>query len=306
MTRVVSRVIIRTFFGSRISPDDSDRLGAAIDTAFTSLGARMLLPFVPARVPLPGTAAFARAVRDVDAVAYPLIEQARRDGADGGDIVSLLCHARDADGAGLDDRQVRDDLVAMYVAGSETTSVALTWLWVMLHRHREVAARVRAEVDRLPDRAPAAGDLPALRYTRQVLQELLRLYPTGWLIPRTVREDDVLGGVRVPAGATVLLSPYLTHRMPQWWQRPDVFDPDRFAGGRAPVAHRFAYFPFGGGPHQCLGSNVFTVAGQLVVATVLRRFHVDVVDADSARPGASVTLRPRRPVLARLRPAGGG
>jgi cytochrome P450 len=303
MTRIAHRALIGIFFGGRIGPADGDRLGHAIATAFTSIGARMLLPFVPQWTPLPGDHAFRRAIATVDDILLPLVRACRQDAqADRGDIASLLCLARDDSGEGLDDRRIRDDIIALFAGGTETTAVALTWLWSVLDSHPQVAASLYEEVDRVIGRdAVGPAHLPHLKYTKMVLQELLRLYPPGWIIPRTVRARDVIDGVRVPAGATVLLSPYLTHRLPQVWDRPDVFDPLRFDPERATRRHRFAYFPFSGGAHHCLGGHLFTVEAQLVVAAMLSRFRITPVGTPP-RPRAAVSLRPDRRIQIILRP----
>jgi cytochrome P450 len=300
MTRVADLALGRAFFGGGISSADGDRLGRAVATAFTSLTARMLLPFAPPWAPLPGDRAFRRAVRTVDDVMYPLVAQ-RRLQPDADDVVALLCQVRDADGQPLDDRRIRDDVVGMYVAGTETTAVALTWLWVALDANPAVAERLRAEVEQVVggDR-PTAKHLPELRYTRMVIQEVLRLYPSGWFLPRTLRVSDVVGGVRLPAGSTVVMSPYLTHRMPSLWERPHVFDPERFGPERAGSRHRFAYLPFAGGPHQCLGSQLFMAEAQLVVAAMLSRYRPRLRDDGPVRPRAAVTLRPSRPIAMTL------
>jgi cytochrome P450 len=303
MTRIMHRTLVRAFFADRIGAAEAAALGEAISVAFTSLGARLLLPFVPGGVPLPGERAFRRAVRRVDAIVYPLIRRCRRESVPGNDLVSLLCHARDERGVGLDDRQVRDDLVAVFVAGSETAAVALTWLWVVLDGHPDIAAALTEEVHGVVGTGrPAAVHLRELRYTRMVLQELLRLYPPGWLIPRTAQAADVIDGVPIDAGATVLLSPYLTHRLPYLWPRPDDFDPHRFEPEQVRARPRFAYFPFGGGTHQCLGSHFFTVQAQLIVVSLLRGYRISRPSGEPVQPRASVTLRPRQPVRIELRP----
>jgi cytochrome P450 len=304
MTRIVHRSLVRAFFGDRVSVADADRLGAAIATAFTSLGSRMLLPFVPEAIPLPGDGAFGRAVRTVDEVIFPLVSRARAEGGGkGADIVSLLTRARGRNGEELTDRQVRDDVVAMFVAGTETTALALTWLWVLLDAHPEVASRLYAEVDRVVGTgAPERAHLTKLRYTKMVLQEVLRLYPVGWVIPRTAKDHDRIDGALIPRGATVFLSPYLTHRMERFWARPLEFDPQRFSPKQAGTRHRFAYFPFGGGAHQCLGSHFFTVEAQLIVAAVLGRYRPQVHNGSEVAPQAAASLRPARPVEMTLLP----
>ncbi|GAA5182657.1 cytochrome P450 [Rugosimonospora acidiphila] len=297
MTRIVNRAVIRAFFGDRISAPDADRLGQAIAVAFTSLGPRMLLPFVPDGVPVPGDRAFARAVRTVDDIMFPLVRQCREQGAGDSDIASLLCRATDENGGHLDDRQVRDDVVAMFVGGSETTAVALTWLWIVLDQRPDVAARLYEEIDGVVGSGTAGREhLGGLRYTGLVLQELLRLYPVGWIIPRTAARPDVIDGVRVRGGAPIIISPYLTHRSPRLWERPDEFDPERFAPDRRAGQHRFAYYPFSGGAHRCLGSHFFTVEAQLIVAALLARFRPARGESGPVAPRAAVNLRPNRPI----------
>jgi cytochrome P450 len=305
MTRIVQRAIIRVFFGDRISSADADRLGDAIAQALTSLGARMLLPFVPDSVPLPGDRAFARTNKIVNEIILPLVRESRTGAAKGGDVVSLLCQARDENGALLTEQQVRDDVVAIFVAGTETTALALTWLWVLLDSHPQVAARLYEEVDGVVGADPVGqSHLPGLRYTKMVLQEVLRLRPLGWILPRTAMRADTIGGVPVSAGSTVILSPYLTQRMPEHWERPLEFDPERFSPERAERRHRFAYFPFGGGPHQCLGSHFFMVEAQLILATLLRRYRPLLHTSSPIEPQASLSLRPRRKVEVVLSPLG--
>jgi cytochrome P450 len=305
MTRIVHRAVIRVFFGDRISAADADRLGSAIATAFTALGFRMLLPFVPHAIPLPGDRAFKRAVRVVDEVMFPIVRAARHEATGGTDVVSALCRAVDEDGGQLSDRQVRDDLVAMFVAGSESTALALTWLWVLLDAHPEVAAKLYDEVEQVvgTDR-PDRRHLADLRYTKMVLQELLRIYAVGWLVPRRAVAADVVDGVPIERGATVLISPYLTNRMESLWDRPDVFDPDRFSPEHAQPRHRFSYLTFGGGPHQCLGSHFFTIEAQLIVATLLARYRVELYRSEPVEARAVLTVQPRRPVELILRRTG--
>lgn len=299
MTGLMHRVMVRVFFGDRIRVTDADRLGAAIATAFQSLGWRMLLPFVSDAVPLPGDRAFRRAVRTVDELVYPLVRNSR-DGE--GDLVGWLARAVDEHGAPLPEKRVRDDVVAMFVAGTETTALALTWLWLLLDAHPAAAARLADEVGSMVgDGPPDPGHLPRLSYTRAALQETLRLYPIGWVVPRTVSAPDEIDGVPLRPGATVLLSPYLTHRLVAFWDDPDRFWPDRFAGD-GERRHRFAYLPFGAGVHQCLGSQFFLAEAQLAVAGLVSRFRLEVTgpagSAPSLAPRATASLRPRvRPQL---------
>lgn len=297
MTRIIHRALIHVFFGDAINTADADRLGHAIDAAFTALGPRMLLPFIPHSFPMPGDGAFRRANRTVDDILFPLIRDVRRGGARGKDMISLLCRGRDPAGKALTDQQVRDDAVSMFAGASETSAVALTWLWVVLHERPDIAANLYAEIDRAVGQdQPQPAHLAALPYTRMVLNELLRLHPVAWIIPRQAKEHDILGGVRIKAGSTVLASPYLAHRIAEFWENPDEFDPRRFSPEQAQRRHRFAYLPFGGGPHQCLGSHFFMVEAQLVVATILSRYRPTLHTTSPVIAQAAATLRPKRTV----------
>lgn len=304
MVRIVNRVVVQAFFGGRIAIRDAHWFREVLLKAFTSQGPRMLLPFVPGRVPLPGDRAHRRAAEAARDILTPLVEQARREGATGMDVASMLCRTRDENGDELDDARILHDLTAMFVASGETAPSALTWLWVLLDRHPEAADRMADEVTGVVGtERPRREHFAGLSYTKLVLQEVLRLYPPGWILPRRAIEPDTIGGVRVEAGSTVIASPYITHRMPWLWDRPEVFDPERFSPANATTPrHKYAYFPFGGGPHGCLGANFFNVEAQVIVSTVLSRYRVNLADPSPIPALPRVSLRPARPVMAYLRP----
>ena len=303
MTRIVYRTVIRVLFGDRISNQQANQLLPALEAAATSISARLLFPFVPQSIPMPGDRAFRRAVKTVDEVMFPLVRESRRRSSGGDDLVSMLCRATGEDGRKLDDRQVRDDVVSIFAAGTETTAVALTWLWVVVDSHPDVAAKLYDEVNEVVGTDRVNGShLAGLRYTKMVLQELLRLYPVGWIIPRRANDRDVVGGTVIEAGRTVLISPYVTHRLDGLWEHPDAFNPERFAPDREERRHRFAYFPFGGGPHQCLGSHFFTVEAQLIVAALLSRYRPRLCSPRAIAPKAAASLRPAERVQLYLRP----
>lgn len=308
MTAIVHGVFRRVFFGDRISRQQTDRLGHAVGVALTALGSRMLLPKVPDRVPLPGDRAYRRAGRTVDEIMEPLVRESREraEAGERDDIVSILCATAGRDGHPLDDRQVRDDVIAMFAAGTESSALTLTWLWVVLENHPQVRERMAKEIaEVVGDETPTRAHLPKLTYTKMVLQELVRLYPVGWIMPRTAAGPDTIGKVPIKAGDTVMFSPYLMHRLDYLWERPHEFDPERFAPERA-ARYGFAYVPFGAGPHTCLGSNFFMTEAQLVLAAMLRRFRPRVLNAGSVKPWALASIRPRgqvRMVLEPVRPA---
>ncbi|MFF4773777.1 cytochrome P450 [Microtetraspora fusca] len=303
VSKIVHPTIVRLFFGDKISREDIAQLVPAYDTAVTSKAIRLVLPFVPEGVPLPGDKAFERSIKTIDEVAYARIREVRRNLDDDQDIVSALCRARKDEPGEAGDRKIRDDLVGMHGASTETSATALTWIWPVLDAHPEIAQLVYEEVDRVVGAGPISpAHLPELRYLRMFLNEMLRLYPVGWILPRKVVADDVIGGVQVRAGSTVVLSPYLTHRLPEFWDRPLEFDPERFDPEREDRRHRYAYFPYGGGPHQCLGPSLFMMEALLLVGGILSRFRPVLGNTTPIVPKLASTLRPNQSVQMTLVP----
>ncbi|MEV5751197.1 cytochrome P450 [Actinoallomurus sp. NPDC052308] len=304
MTRLVYRAITRVIVGDKMPLDQIDELGRVLATATTSsFRSRMLLPFVPFWVPLPGDRAFRRAVQAVDDLIFPIVRDSRRRGADGGDIVSRLIRARDENGNGLDEQNIRDGVVALFVAATETSVSILSFLWMVLDSRPDIAAKLYAEIDRVVGTDhPRRAHLSELRYAKMVTQEVLRLYSPGWIIPRTVVADDVIDGVRIRKGSILVISPYLTHRLADVWPDPRVFDPERFAPGQS--RHRFAFLTFSGGPHQCVGSYFFTIEAQLIMAAMLSRFEPVIHGSPSIEPRLGLTLKPSERIQFLLRPRG--
>jgi cytochrome P450 len=301
MIRITHRVLSRVFLGDRIPVVEADAVGREVSNAFASLGSRMMLPFVSHRVPMPGDRRFNRAVQIIDSTLLPYIKQARTE-KPRADLVSILAHAKDDEGKPLTDKRVRDDVVSMFIGGTETTALTLTWTWIMRDLHPDVAARLDEEAHEVVGDGPVTAEhLGRLIYTKSVMEEVLRLYPAGWMLPRFLHEPDVLGGVPLKAGTTVILSPYLTHRIPQLWPEPERFDPDRFTAERKERRHPYAYYPFGGGMHRCLGSHFFTIESALAAAALFRRFQ-SRLRATHPVIARGITLRPKDPVLVELRP----
>lgn len=303
LTRIVCRAMMRVLFAGKISVPDAMRVVAAQDRIATAVLPRLLVPFAPLSLPMPGDRAFRDAVREVDEVLLPIVRAARREPDDSDDVISTLCRARTENGQPLSEQQVRNDTVAMFAATTETTINLLTWLWPQLDARPDVATRLQDEVERVVGAGPVQrAHLAELHYTKMVLDELLRLYPIGWLIPRRAIAADVVGGVRIEPGATIVLSPLITQRMAAFWERPEVFDPERFTPENVRGRHRFAHFPFGGGPHQCLGMYLFQLEAQLIVATVVSRFRFRLHSAGVPAPRVAASLRPRERVRLTLVP----
>ncbi|MBX6169507.1 MAG: cytochrome P450 [Thermobispora bispora] len=296
VSAIVHPTIVRLFFGDRISREDIARLIPAYEVAVTATWPRLLMPFVPGSVPLPGDRAFRRSIETINKVVYPRVHEARRTAGDGKDVVSAICRARENDLGEEGDRRIRDDMVSMHGASTETSATALTWVWVVLDAHPELAAKIYAEIDEVVGNEPVRpSHLPGLRYLKMFLSELVRLYPPGWILPRQAVADDEIDGVTIKAGSTVMLSPYLTHRLEEFWDRPTEFDPERFAPGKE-RRHRWSYFPFGGGPHQCLGQHLFMIEAQLLLAGLLSRYRPVLTASRPVKPRLASSLRPNQKV----------
>ena len=310
ITRIINRALVRAFFSDRIPPGKADALGNSIAAAMASLGARMLVPFFPESIPLPGDRTFLNTVRIVDDIIMPLVREPASATDSGCDVVSLLQRSYGLNGEKLDEKAVRDDVVSMFMAGTQSSVTALTWTLILLHDHPGVLRQMESEVVRvIGDERPDRRHLSDLRYMNMVIQEVLRLYPVGWMLPRTAAKRDVIDSVVIPAGATVLVSPYLTHRSPTLWPEPETFDPTRFTPDRVRGRHRFAYYPFGSGAHQCLGNALFLTEAQIILATLLRRYQMTLHRERPIEPKVSVSLIPRDPVqmtFARRADSGGG
>jgi len=209
-------------------------------------------------------------------------------------LAALLNAPRAECGEPLSDAELHDELRAFLVAGHTTTASALGWLWYVLSEHPEARDRLEQECRAvLGGGVPGADDLPALGYSRRVIDEVLRLYPPTWLTARTASDNDELGGYKIPSGALILLSPYVTHRHPACWEEPERFDPDRFNSARAAARPAFAYFPFGGGPRRCIGSAFATIEIQLILVQVAQRYRLGLLPGARVIPAGGLTLRPR-------------
>jgi enediyne biosynthesis protein E7 len=236
------------------------------------------------------------------ATLYTVIDELihkRRQASAGSDLLSMLIDARDEEtGLGMTDQQVRDEVLTLMVAGHETTAEALCWTFLLLAQHPHIESRLIEEYSRvLGRRAAQLEDLPQLKLARMVLEESLRLYPPAWAFTRSAIAEDEIGGYSIPKGAYVLMFPALTHRHPAFWERPDDFDPERFEPSRAAGRHRFAYFPFGGGPRQCIGNQFALTEVQLLLATILPRYQFRLLPGAKVVPEPLTTLRPRGGLL---------
>ena len=235
---------------------------------------------------------------------YALIRQRRAEGVDHGDLLSMLVLGEGATPASeaeqqMSDKQARDELLTLFLAGHETTALAVTYTFYLLSHHPEVEAKLLAELNEVlgpagsaEARLPGWEDLPRLEYTRRVFSEAMRIYPPAYATARIARHDDEIAGCRIPAGSTLIVSPYVTHRDARYWPDPQKFDPDRFLPAAEAQRPKFAYFPFGGGPRRCIGEPFAWMEGQLLVEALAHRFHIEVKQGYTPELQPLVTLRP--------------
>jgi cytochrome P450 len=216
----------------------------------------------------------------------------------------MLIDATDEHGK-MSDQQLRDEVMTMFIAGHQTTASALSWTWYLLGRHPESTRAVREEVKTvLAGRTPQFSDLPRLAVTKSVIEEAMRLYPPIWFFTRVAAEDGLIGGRMVPAGGVIAISPYVIHRNPATWSRPDAFDPARFQKG-APAIARCAYVPFGDGAHMCIGNNFAMAEMQLIVAMMMQAFEFTPCSQKPVAALPRIALSPRSTLDARVAEARG-
>jgi cytochrome P450 len=307
MHHLTLQIVGMALFG-RDMGGEVDQVGDALTRSQRRMTEQFYMPFVPWWVPTPGHLDFHDGIRKLDEVVYKVIVERREHKGEHHDLLDMLLTARDADtGQGMDDKQVRDEVLTLMLAGHETTANALTWTWYLLSKNPGAARKMREELDRvLGGRLPTVGDLPNLTYTRMVLDEAMRLFPPAYAITRRAVEEDEIQGYAIPAGATVMVSPYVTHRLPAFWENPEGFDPERFAPERDKTRHPYAYFPFGGGPRLCIGNNFALMEGVLILATIGRRYRLDLVPGHPVEVEPLITLRAKHGMRMALHPASDG
>ena len=293
MMRLTLTAIIKSMFSSPID----DKI-PALSHAFNVASKFMLwrsqqMVQLPLSVPLPRHMEYNRALNILNDTIYPLIVDGRKQPRD--DLLGMMLEMRDADtGEGLSDQQARDEIVTIFFAGHETTAATMAWGFYLLSQHPEIEERIRAELKSvLNGRVPTFADLPKLVYMQQVINEVLRLYPAAYLFAREAIVDDVLDGYRIPASTLIFISPYVGHRDPKYWPEPEQFDPGRFTAGQAASRPRHVYYPFGEGPHVCIGNNFALMEMQLILSMALQRFRLQLVPNHPIALKPEATLRPK-------------
>ncbi len=294
MMRLTLEIVAKTLFDAEIG-GEAGEARLAMETLMRSFIARtgsLINP--PHWLPTPHNLRVERAIRRLERIILTIIAQRRKSGEDRGDLLSMLLHAQDEDsGRQMSDRQLRDEVMTLFMAGHETTANTLAWTWFLLSGHPDAEARLHTELDQvLGGRPPEVADLPRLRFTDSVVTETLRVYPTVWVVGREAIEPVELDGYRIPPGTTVFLPQWVIHRDNRWYDDAEAFRPERWEGGLIQRIHRYAYFPFGGGPRVCIGNNFAQMEATLILATIAQKFRVKLAPDAVIKPLATITLRP--------------
>jgi cytochrome P450 len=293
MMRLTLTVIIKSMFSTPID-DQVPALSHAFNVASKFMLWRSQQMWkLPLSMPLPRHVEYNRALNVLNETIYPLIADGRKHPKD--DLLGMMLEMRDADtGEGLSDQQARDEIVTIFFAGHETTAATLAWAFYLLSQHPEVEERIRAELQSvLNERVPTFADLPQFVYMQQVINEVLRLYPAAYLFAREAIAEDLLDGYSIPVDTMIFISPFVSHRDPKHWPDPERFDPDRFAAEHVASRPRHIYFPFGEGPHVCIGNNFALMEMQLILAMALQRFRLRLVPDHPIALKPEATLRPK-------------
>jgi cytochrome P450 len=302
MSRLTLGIAAKTLFNAD-ALDKAGEVGAALEVAQVNFIQRFssLLP-IPMFIPTPANLRMRRAVQKLDAIIYGFIKQRRVSGEDKGDLLSMLLHARDeGDRTGMTDKQVRDEAMTLFLAGHETTALTLSWAWYLLSQHPQAAEKLAAEVSSVVgNRRPTVEDLPRLRYTEWVVNETMRLYPPAYVLGREAVRNCEVCGYRIPAGMTVLMSQWILHRDARYFERPEAFEPERWADGLLQRLPKYVYFPFGAGPRVCIGNTFAMMETVLVLATLAQQYRFTLRPGHQVEPWPTFTLRPRGGVPAIL------
>ncbi|GAA4412460.1 cytochrome P450 [Nibrella viscosa] len=310
MMKLTLAIVTRSLFSSDVKKhlgSISQSVTTIIEFAYVQLHSFIQIPI---HYPTPANIRYRRAVEKVEGIIYEIINQRRaekRNGTDRryDDLLEMLMEARDEEtGEQMTDKQLRDEVTTIFMAGHETTANALSWALYLLAKHPAVAGKVREEVDRVlgPEGIPTAETVRGLTYTLQVVQETMRLYPPAWLFGRKPIADEPMGEFRLPANLGVLICPYLLHRDPKYWPNPNQFNPDNFLPERIKERPAYAYIPFGGGPRLCIGNNFALMEMQILLALLVRAFDFRTTRRSVIEPEPGITLRPRGGLRLRIKP----
>jgi cytochrome P450 len=303
MMRLTLAIVGKTLFDKDVEAD-APEIGEALQTFMDAFGL-IFLPYSQQleQLPVPPFNRTRKARERLDGIVYRMIRERRKSGRDHGDLLSMLLHAQDSEGDGgsMTDQQLRDESITIILAGHETTANALTFAWMLLAQNPDAEAKLHAEMAALGDRLPAIDDLPRLKYTEMVFAEAMRLYPPAWIVGRMANEPHTFSvnanHENVAAGDMVISCQWTMHRDPKYFPEPLQFDPERWTPEAKARRPKFAYFPFGGGPRQCIGEGFAWMEGVLLLATIAQKWRFRLVPGFKLKLQPAITLRPKHGLM---------
>jgi cytochrome P450 len=295
MMRLTLNIVGKTLFNANVA-DEADDVGKAM-TDLVELFDYLVLPFseILEKLPFPQSIRFRKAKKSLNTIIYDIINERRKSGEDTGDLLSMLLLAQDEDDGGqMNDEQIRDECLTLFLAGHETTANALTFTWYLLSQNPEIEAKFHAEIDQvLENRTPTPEDYPKLKFTEAVLAESMRLFPPAWAIGRLAIEEHEVNNYKIPKNSLILLSPAIAHRDERFWEDAETFKPERFMHENAvkEASNKFIYFPFGGGVRRCIGEQFAWMEGVLLLATLGKKWKLKLNPEQKIVMQPMITLR---------------
>ena len=295
MMRLTLEIVVKTLFNADVSAE-ADKVGRVLSQMVKPFASQATVKWIlDNRLPTRVHREFFAAAKEIDEIIYNMIAERRSSGRDHGDLLSTLLAAHDEnDGSQMTDRQLRDEVMTIFLAGHETVALTLSWAWYLLAENPEVEQKFHAEVDEvLGGRPPAVADLSRLKYTDMIAKESMRLYPPAFGVGREAIVDCEVGGYRVPAGAQVFAFQWATQRDPRFFSEPERFYPDRWTEEFTNTLPKYAYFPFGGGPRACIGNYFAMMEVVLLLATIGQRFKFSLLPEHPVSLFPAMSLRPK-------------
>ena len=293
MMRLTLEVVVKTLFNADVS-DEADKVGRVLSEMVKPFASQATLKWIlDNRLPTPTHRRFNAAAREIDSIVYRIISDRRSSGSDQGDLLSMLLAAHDEDGSQMTDRQLRDEVMTLFLAGHETTALTLSWAWYLLAQNPQAEKKFHDELDDvLGGRAPTVADLPRLKYTEMIAKESMRLYPPAFGVGREAIGNFEIGGYRVRAGSQLFMFQWAVQRDPRYFEEPGRFHPERWTEEFTNALPKYAYFPFGGGPRVCIGSYFAMMEVIMLLATIGRKFRFTLLPEHAVSLMPAMSLRP--------------
>jgi cytochrome P450 len=303
MMRLTLEIVVKTLFNADVSAD-ADKVGRVLAQIVKPFASQATLKWIADnRLPTAAHRRFNQDANEIDAIVYRIIAERRDSGRDQGDLLSMLLQAHDEDGSQMSDKQLRDEVMTLFLAGHETTALTLSWAWYLLALNPETEKKFHEELEMvLAGRLPTVGDLPQLKYCEMIAKESMRLYPPAFGLGRESIEECEIGGYKVPAKTQVFMFQWATQRDPRYFDAPAEFRPERWTEEFSNSLPKYAYFPFGGGPRFCIGNSFAMMEIILVLATIGQRYRLTLAPDQKVEIMSAMSLRPKDGIRMKIEP----